>query len=216
MPEVLVQSDGDPRSILERWVELCDEIPEDWKILIPETGRFFSLAVDLLRNPVTTPHHGINKLMANLWRLVGNKIVPAALIAQLPFGYDGLFFWAEPGQDLAAIMIPQNWLQKVSEDRWMQMGGLVFTAVQANDFWHGKIVAGESKNSEARSCAWEAEFLWHLTNTPGSNFTANEYQQKLMKDYPNGLASLDPALRYEIQPFAKEDFDLIDQDKAIV
>ena len=215
MPQVLVESDGDPRSILERWARLCTEVTEDWKTLLPETVKIFEGAIDLLRNPMSVRHHGINKLMANLWRLIGNRVVPAAMIDQPPFGYDGLFFWAEPNSGTAAIMIPQNWLQQISQDRWMQMGGLVFTAVQANDFWHGKVVAGQSKNIEARSFAWEAEFLWYLAKTPGYEFVANEYQQKVMKSFPEGVASLDPALRYELRPYLKEDFDLIDQDKVV-
>ena len=235
---------NDPRWLLERWGKWMtqEEAPEDWKQMLPQLVKTFDQGVDLLRNPKAILHHEINKLMANFFRLVELKITPTAITEEIPFGYTGLFFWCEqrdvplsavldhraatagqppPAEDdvisflMATILCPKDWLAQVAENRWKQMGGLVFIASQCNDLWHGLIDRGQGKAVQSRCLAWEAEFLHYLSKWPEANFTPDTYQQQVMTGYPKGLESLEPGLKYMLKPLVPTDFEKIDRDEEI-
>ena len=221
MPEILLKPDGDPRFFLERWGQILDKAPTEWEGIVPATSLLIDHSVDLLRNPKAILHHDINKLMANLWRLVGNKVVPIAIASEIPFGYKGLFFMCEEkGFGLvrvlmANILVPVNWIQQVKEDRWKQMGGLVFVASQANDLYHQKLAQGQSEACLKRAQAWEAEFLHYLSHWANSGFVADDYQKQIMNAFPKGLDSLNPAWRYQLKAAHPPDFEKIDKDEEI-
>jgi hypothetical protein len=42
MPEILIEPDDDPRSLLERWGRPTTKVPEDWKAIVSETVKVIS------------------------------------------------------------------------------------------------------------------------------------------------------------------------------
>jgi hypothetical protein len=42
MPEILIEPNDDPRSLLERWGRPTTKVPEDWKAIVSETVKVIS------------------------------------------------------------------------------------------------------------------------------------------------------------------------------
>lgn len=146
----------------------------------------FTTMVEGMMDPSQLPLPAINSLMRLFWRLVGNKIVPSAM-----GGVPTLSFFAEIRSHKSAGMVicPEDWLDKVQEDPYYQMGALVFAASQAKDYWNHKFVPGSRNEIHARAWSYEAEWLHFLAATDPAGFKPNAYQQKIMNEYPQGIAS---------------------------
>jgi hypothetical protein len=140
--------------------------------------------------------------MALFWELVGNRICPTA-ISFVPT----LSFWAEArdGELIAFILCPQNWVQMVKADPIMQLGGLVFNASKAKDYWNQKVpgLTDTDEDSMERCWSYEAEYLNYVSALKPS-FAPNDYQKKVMDKYPNGLRSARPGVHYHSRPFPGE------------
>lgn len=154
----------------------------------------FSQLVDVMRQEVMLPFPRINILMSLFWRLVGNKISPVVMGSSVPT----MSFWCElrDGKSMAVIMCPQNWHEQLASDPHMQMGALVFAASQAKDYWNHKFIplpdediAQKKKEVFQRAWSNEAELLHYFQRT-APNFKPNEYQQKVIAEYPLGTLSI--------------------------
>lgn len=147
----------------------------------------FTTMVEGMMNPSHLPLPAINSLMRLFWRLVGNKIVPSAM-GQVPT----VSFLAEIRQykSVGMVICPEDWLDKVQQDPYYQMGALVYVASQAKDYWNHKFVPNSKKEIFARAYSYEAEWLHFLAATDPAGFQPNAYQQKLMAEYPQGIASV--------------------------
>jgi hypothetical protein len=55
--------------------------------------------------------------------------------------------------DVAKILIPKGWWQRMMQNPWYKLGGVVFMASHACDFYYGMLP------SMRRAKAWEAQFL---------------------------------------------------------
>jgi hypothetical protein len=86
-----------------------------------------------------------------------------------------------------AVFLPKNWLEEVRRDPVLQMGALVFVGSQVVDVYNHRLV-DEGPSSIKRARAYEAEFLLH-TRKVSPNLSFNEYQQRVMAEYPRGLQS---------------------------
>ena len=152
----------------------------------------FSDLVDVMRQHKWLPLPRINTLMSLFWRLVGNKISPVAMTTAVPT----VSFWCEirQGRSIALILVPQNWHDMLVADPHYQMGALAFAASQSKDYWNHKFRPGTSQEVKHRAWSYEAELLHYFSKTV-PHFKPNEYQQKIMSEYPAGIDSV--ASHYE-------------------
>ena len=159
-------------------------------------GDAFTQGVDMLRSKF--PHKGINELMSMVWDLVGGKIVP--LVGGMPVA---TLVFAVVGKlnDLQArIFVPDDYVEMVQKDGVHQLGALVFVGSQVVDFWNDKIVPQTIMIK--RAFAYEAEFLHafdRMSRDVNLGWKPNEYQKKVMHDYPHGIGSQGVFL-YEYKP----------------
>lgn len=212
---MFVEIDHSDDWLINRWSKfITDATNTPFQDKLPAITKMFNLGVDVLRDPQSTPSLPINRLMTLAWRLIGNKVVATTVAEVMPLGHpETLHFWCEirSGQALGIVMVPFEWAKMVIEDRWMQMGGLVFIGSQVADYWHGKInrYSGDRPAME-RAMAHEAEFLLTL-----EGFKPNSYQKQVLDHFPQGLKSLPADLRYELKPYKAEDFVKVNAGKTV-
>lgn len=162
----------------------------------------FTELVDRLRNPETCKCPAINDLMTLCWRLVGNRIVPASIMPSMKT----LGFWCEIKGDewFATIICPGRWAELLKEDAYMQLGGMVFQAAKARDYWNRHLPGLNNQETDKdmfeRAASYEAEFLTFVARED-RDFSPNPYQQRVLREFPEGLASARPGLHYEGRPF---------------
>lgn len=203
--------------LLSKFMQLClneTDTPKDMQDIAKQAVSCFDECVGIIASPFYMPNKALNKLGKLFWRLVGNKITPAALTnMDLP----GLHVWTEKhnsGSSVFAVMVPVNWVKSFNAEPFMQLGGMVYTASQAADYWHGKL--NKQSDAEAmisRAWAYEAEYLLsvgHSLKSLNCDFKYNSYQQKVLDRYPLGLASLEVENRYSLKPYVPNDFDEIE------
>jgi len=168
--------------------QMADDDPV--KVLGTKISKKFSEMVDKLRSSSNPRLAALGKLT---WRLVGNRVVPFAVSQEIKV--IGLGIIVRGDVKLGVIMAPMDWLERVENNPVNAMGGVVFVSSKARDYWNGKIVTVHSEEDECRALAYEAEYL--LTHP---NLVPNDYQQKVLNKFPNGLASA-PELVYKGKPY---------------
>jgi hypothetical protein len=157
-----------------------------------EASEIITSMVQTLCHEQFIPSPRLNDLGDLLWGLIGNKMVPTAL-GDVPM----ICFAAQ--RDAAIIMVPVDFVERVKTNPVYNFGGLVFTGSQARDYYNRRLKPPEDVLK--RAYAFEAEMM--LACRKIGTLQPNEYQQKVLNDYPKGLDSLDPALWYESKPFEK-------------
>ena len=163
--------------------------PSRFKDEALELGEMVTSSIDFLRS--TFPNEDIRRLMALTWDAVGQGITPASLG---PVKTCSFVVVSGPMGPKATIMFPEGWVDLLHSDRLMQMGALVFTGSQSVDFRNSRLI-GQQKDVQKRAFAFEAEsLLTSLEVWPTARL--NDYQRKVLADFPLGLASLRHALRY--------------------
>lgn len=165
--------------------------------------RVFDQMVDFLRSPEKVQNKSVNELVALLWRLVGNKIVPAA-VGNLTVK-DSMSFWCEGKNDrtIATIIVPTTWIDKIKSDSHMQMGAMVYNASKAKDYWNLKLYRNQAEAQEGhkRAMAYESELLNFFKKDPF--WLPNEYQKQVLEFFPSGISSPAAAgLIYPGRPFS--------------
>jgi hypothetical protein len=161
---------------------------------------YFTFAVDMLRKAFPNPE--IAKLAALEWEMVGNQMTPVALTDQVPtLSFASL--GRREGSGIKglnpAVLVPMNWHEMCNENPIYQLGAVVFVGSQIRDYYNEKIFEREVV---ARSFAYEAEYLITMREIIGELKT-NAYQDKVLKNYPAGLASLPPGVQYQSKPWVK-------------
>ena len=133
-----------------------------------------------------------------LWQLVGSKIVPVATTKVI----NGIHFFVESKDKefktaRAIVLLPEDFAMMSLSNPLFYMGGIVYTASKAKDYWNLKIT--DEKAVEKRAQSMEAEFL----NTVIRDYRhkgLNAYQKKVLEKYPEGVESaLD--VHYKTRPF---------------
>ncbi len=180
--------------------------------------KWFTAMVAFLRNPLdipqpawpktpgrAKPHKVINDLCRLFYDLVGSRVTATTITPSVK----SLHFWTEIKENkdfmksprkLAVVMCPMEFADMVQEDLHMQMGGIVFCASKARDYWNNQFTCQEdSKTVMERAYAHEAEYLHTLVGL--KDFDPNEYQKKVMRDYPKGVLSLPLSICYESRDF---------------
>lgn len=153
------ESIADKDYLINKWAKMVDEkeAPATMQAAVKLIVPMFDQSVSAISDPLLTPNESINKLGVLFWRLVGNKVTPTAL-SEMPL--KSLHVWCEikGDQKLFVIMVPIHWPRLCQEDPLMQLGGVVYTASKAADYWHGKIGPKAHHAVEARAMAYEAYY----------------------------------------------------------
>ena len=84
------------------------------------------------------------------------------------------------------VLIPKDWPAMTQNDPFMQLGAILFVGAQVVDFYNDRLIG--DKTAPGRWQAYEAELLRTLKQTL-PRWTPNEYQQKILQRYPDGLDS---------------------------
>lgn len=154
----------------------------------------FDRSVDLLCLPRVLAHPEINRLATLFWRLIGNKNIPLIWDQQgLPsFQIIGTVLDQE---QRACLLMPYQWLNLVREDPVLQLGGIVNMASQSRDFYLHRFDAHTSERAQAIEA--ECYHTLEIVHTREQiHWYWNEYQRRIMVQYPQGLASLAPGIWY--------------------
>lgn len=121
---------------------------------------------------------------------MGNYITPVALTPSV----QSLLFYCEQRKNktVCFIMCPSNWHEMLLKDPFMQMGGLVFIASQAKDYWNLRLSSQYENRKEEiknRARSYEAELLNYFAKYKSEKFSANDWQKETIKLYPGGIMS---------------------------
>lgn len=176
--------------------------------LIYGSTRYFDTLVDFLREERKFPNREINNLTTLLWRLIGNKHIPMTLDTSGSVSNLSMLVLGKSGEEIPFFIMPKNFIVRVNENPAMQLGAVVYNASQARDYWTGKLVLekklGFNNNFHKRAIAFEAEMLITLKKVSSGvsqELELNDYQTAVLRNYPEGLKSLDPSLRYQTPPY---------------
>lgn len=139
--------------------------------LCKRTSDAFTAMVDKLRTSSYIDLQPINELAGLFWNLVGNQVSPVAISTGVPT----LSFWCEIRQEssLAVVLCPPN--------------------------WNRKFEPGNSKEVRKRAWSYEAELLRYFEQN-ALDFEPNEYQQHILREFPQGIASASH-LHYQSRPY---------------
>jgi hypothetical protein len=151
----------------------------------------FDALVDTLREPKSFPNPRINELVKLMWRLIGNQFIRVALNTEVGDRMPGAAFSLLGNRQVheAIIWLPTQYAQMCVQDRIFHMGGICFNASQCRDFYNGKILEnGGQQLTQQRALAYEAEFLHTMAQS--EQFKPNDWQQKVLENFPNGIASV--------------------------
>lgn len=159
-------------------------------------GMLMSLRVDkLIKSPL------LKDACDLLWKLVGSKITPAAATNVV----NSLHFFVESkDKELktarAMILLPEDFAFMSTINLPFHLGGIIYTASKAKDYWNLKI-ADDEQVIEKRAHSMEAEFLLTvIRDYPRIQEALNPYQRKILQKYPEGIESaLD--VHYKTRPF---------------
>lgn len=166
-------------------------------------GDTVTTVVGILRNPLITPNRRINGIASLAWDLIGNNMTPAALA-----GVPQVHFGAQVSNDRkqGVILVPLDYHERVAQDFIFNAGAMVFVGSQARDWYNdklaywedGKLVDGRQEVM-VRARAYESEWLLMIKGLD-LGYEFNEYQQKILDEYPEGIESR-PDLIYNSKPF---------------
>lgn len=156
-------------------------------------GDFVTVFVRILKDPRITPNARINATANLMWDMVGSNMVPCAIHPNL----EQVFFASEirGGEKKALILVPVNFSERCRQDMIYNLGAMAFVGSQIKDYYNDKLV-GHHLEVMARARATEAEFLLFVKKL-GINYPFNDYQQKILETFPNGLDEL----WYDSKPF---------------
>jgi len=183
-------------ALLSEAVEI-DDLPDSdpGKKVMRIMSDTFTSAVDFLRS--SFPNEPVRALMAMVWELVGNRVVP--VIHGLDVPTLSIAAIQDGGTESAVIAMPLRWLARVKADIVHETGGIVFVGSQAADFYNGRI----RDQTASRAAAYEAEYILTFKRLEPS-YKLNEYQLGVLKEFPEGLASEKAKpLLYQRKPFVR-------------
>lgn len=174
----------------EKNFKFVDRDHEAFKSSASKCESEFTELVRLMRDSSKFPVSLVNELMGLFWDLVGNKIV-LSVIANV----DALMFYAEvqSKKSVAAVICPANWHERIILDPYYQMGGLVYSASKAKDYWNLK------EPDHERALSYEAEVLSYFSKFAPA-YKPTEYQKKVVERYPGGVR--DNLTHYKSRPFS--------------
>jgi hypothetical protein len=140
------------------------------------------------------PNEHVNRLMAQVWDLVGSCTTPVAIGAvETP----SVALIQQDGQKVLAILVPPKWLENGAKDYTMMVGSMIFCGSQAVDYYNGQLL-GQGQVAADRARAYEVEAL-HVIQAADPSFTPNPYQTAILRCYPQGIRSKGIKL-YEEKP----------------
>jgi len=160
------------------------------------TRWFIENSLLIIGNPDETPSKPLNDLAELTWQLIGKNIVPVAF-----GGVPTITMCIEirRQQKAAAMIFPQDIQSRMKKEGLVFLGGMVYNASKARDYYNNQVF--DIKAFECRAMAYEAEFLRILKK---QEIPFNDYQEEVLKKFPNGLNSLPAEYSYEGKKFDAE------------
>lgn len=134
------------------------------------------------------PNEVINRLMRDVWHLLGSRTVfvalhPAAVAPTV------IVLGIKNGEPEVAILFPSNWIESASADMVMAGGALIFCGSQAIDGFNQCLFGSQfAPIAKKRARAHEAEYLLAV-HAASPQWVPNEYQQGVLADFPEGVKS---------------------------
>jgi hypothetical protein len=164
-----------------------DDLDDDLGHKGEQIARCFTTIIGMLKNDTYVNNLPINLLANDVWSIVGNNL---CLTAVHP-GVQSLSFVVVKKELLtAAVLIPLNFVEMCKEQPYHQFGGVVFVGSQVVDFYNEKL-----EHSPYRAQAYEVEYILAIQRRY-ADFVPDDYQQDILKKWPNGLSSLPEEFRY--------------------
>lgn len=148
----------------------------------------FSNIVALCSKNEAVPIVALNDLMRLCWCVVGSGHVKMML--GLEVTTIGFTFEKMPKVNVPVIACPWNWFAKCRKDVFYQVGAVISVASYIRDYWNQKYTLGSVSECMQRAGAYEAEYLNWLTTKEQPGYKLDEYQQGIVREFPNGLNSL--------------------------
>lgn len=158
----------------------------------------FDSCVDFLRDPNRFPNTDINEITTLMWRLVGNKDIPAVLdqwgVPSIAFAVLGSGI-----EQMPIIILPRDFIQQIQEDPIFQLGVTSYMASQCRDYYSLQITGDNSDQINMRAQAFEAEALrtlQQMMQLEGIIYPFTEQQQHYLAAFPQGIKSLPSGMNY--------------------
>jgi len=111
-----------------------------------------------------------------------------------------VFAVSSRGRDATAgLVLPQHFSDMVREDLRLQITAIVYVASQIRDFRAGRFPVDETSAIQTRAHAYEAQGLRALMSVleaDGQVVQLVGYHDALLREFPEGLKSMPPALAY--------------------
>ena len=148
-------------------------------------GDIFTFMVEMLRDPASFPNQEINELLNLTWWLVNQKVVQVGLNPKM----ETIHFGSNLECSRGMFAVPHDWDKQCRQRRVFCTGGLVWAASQCRDFYNGRM----QKTDETvlpRARGYESEYYLTLATARKELFKPNEYQKRIMDNYPDGLESV--------------------------
>lgn len=165
----------------------------------------FDGCVDFLRDPQRFPNAEINKVAALMWRLIGNKQIPAVLDTEWNLPSVSFMVLADGPNQLPLVVLPKDIVKQVQQEPVIQLGIIGYIASQCRDFYCAKINRNNSAEINTRAQAFEAETLLtiqRMAALEGITFQLLSIQREYLSKFPQGLASLPSAMHYSTPEFS--------------
>lgn len=149
--------------------------------------QYFNASLQFLQNSDLFPNGTINVLASRLIQLIAGRNIQPFIAASDTMS-------VRPVEDFpSAILVPFDLPKLIEKNPGDELTHVVMAASKAIDLATGHAVA---EQMDARSRAYGAECLLFLQEHL-EDFQPPESLTPLMQEYPHGLASLPPELKYE-------------------
>lgn len=172
----------------QRFLQEGDPLLEKMKDLVG----MFDYLITFLRDDFPNKH--INELCNLAFMLINQRVIVVGQGPRLPTNF-GFALMGTPGDYEPMIVVREDWLSFVVNDRTMGLGAIVLAASQCRDYYNGKSIK-DLENCEKRAAMYEAEML--LTLKQHEDFKSNDWQQEILRRFPKGI---DQRLLYPAKPF---------------
>lgn len=159
----------------------------------------FNACGAFLRDPQRFPNPEINSVSALLWRQIDQGEI--AIIIDSDRGVPGLTFvcYSRRTGQQATLIFPSDFVEQLQYGPAFQLGVIAHVASECRDYAMGIITRENAPEIAARAQAFEAETLVTLQRMgkqENLSLDCSREQFEYIKRFPQGLASLDPSLRY--------------------
>jgi hypothetical protein len=177
-------------------VETSPDFQENCRI----ADGLFSEFLAYMLNKQEFPNQNINLLTQFVLNLFRDEHISLVAFKKKDF-YDHLMLFVdrEGMKETPCLYIPKCFVEDVAETPEQQIGIIASVMSQCRDYFCGKYNAQNSKNTQIRALAYQAEALNTLVKLAKEEkvvLNLSDFQIGLLSEFPNGLADLEEWLWY--------------------